>query len=156
MTKRMLVALLSLIGTFVAIYLAAYKLGWLGTLSCSIGSCETVQQSPWATFLGMPVALWGVGFYLVMLAVSMLGVQPRFADSRAISLVLVGLTGWGVLFSGWLTYIELFVIHAICQWCVVSAIIVLGLFVLSVMDLREFGSEVNGEVVGGQSSVVSD
>ena len=151
MTKRMLVALLSLIGTFIATYLALYKLGWLGALSCSVGSCETVQQSPWATFLGLPVAVWGVGFYLVTLAVALLGVQERFADSRTISLALVALTGWGVLFSGWLTYIELFVIYAICQWCVVSAIIVLGLFVLSIMDLRE-----NGETRSGEWSAVGE
>ena len=154
MTKRMLIALLSLIGTFVAIYLAAYKLGWLGALSCSVGSCETVQLSPWAIFLGLPVAVWGVGFYVVTLGVVMLGVQERFADSRTISLALVGLTGWGLLFSAWLTYLELFVIHAICQWCVVSAIIVLGLFILSVMDLREFGGEGEKAVVSGQSSVL--
>jgi hypothetical protein len=42
-----------------------------------------------------------------------------------------------VLFSVWLTYLELFVIHAICQWCVVSAILVTVLFVISVLDLRE-------------------
>jgi uncharacterized membrane protein len=46
------------------------------------------------------------------------------------------ITGWGVLFSAWLTYLELFVIHAICMWCVISATLMLLLFVTSVVDLR--------------------
>jgi uncharacterized membrane protein len=50
------------------------------------------------------------------------------------------MSGTGVLFSVWLTYLELFVIHAICMWCVISAIIVTSIFVVSVLDLREIGS----------------
>jgi uncharacterized membrane protein len=46
-------------------------------------------------------------------------------------------TGWGVLFSAWLTYLELFVIHAICRWCVVSAAMTVSLFVLTVVDWRK-------------------
>jgi len=44
------------------------------------------------------------------------------------------LSGFGVAFSGWLTYLELFVIHAICQWCVVSAVLVLAIFLVSLWD----------------------
>ena len=58
MTRRMLTALVALVGVFVATYLAFYKAGLIGSLACGTGSCETVQQSPWATFLGLPVALW--------------------------------------------------------------------------------------------------
>jgi uncharacterized membrane protein len=137
MNKRMLVALVALAGVFVALYLALYKLGYIGTLACAVGSCETVQTSKWATFLGLPVAVWGVGYYVVVLVLALLGVTPRYAESRRLSEILVALTAWGVLFSFWLTYLELFTIHAICQWCVVSAILATVLFVLSWLDLRE-------------------
>lgn len=137
MTKRMTLAALALIGVFVSLYLTLYKLGIIGTLQCSVGSCETVNTSRWATFLGLPVAAWGLGFYIVVLAVALAGVQERFADSRPISVALTALTGWGVLFSGWLTYLELFVIDAICMWCVISAVIVTVMFVVSVLELRE-------------------
>jgi len=133
----MIVALLSLVGVFVSIYLTLYKLGYIGQLNCAVGSCETVNTSRWATFLGLPVAAWGLGFYLVVFAVSMLAIQERYEDSRALSVLLTGLTGWGVLFSGWLTYLELFVIDAICIWCVTSAIIVLIMFAVSLADLRD-------------------
>jgi uncharacterized membrane protein len=133
----MLAALVSLAGVFVALYLMLYKLGYIGTLVCAVGSCETVQTSRWATLLGFPVATWGVAFYVVVLAVSLYGLTDAMADSRRVSQALVVMTGTGVLFSIWLTYLELFVIHAICQWCVVSAILVTVLFVISMLDLRE-------------------
>ena len=136
MTKRMIVGLLALVGVFVSVYLTAYKLGYIGQLNCAVGSCETVNTSRWATFLGLPVAAWGLGFYVVVFAVAMLSVQERYEDSRPMSVVLAGLTGWGVLFSGWLTYLELFVIHAICRWCVASAVLIVVFFTLILLELR--------------------
>ncbi len=134
----MAMAVLALAGIFVALYLLLYKLGMIGQLNCSVGSCETVNTSKWATFLGFPVAAWGVGFYLGMFVLALLSVQQRYADSRSMSQALLLFSGTGVLFSAWLTYLELFVIHAVCQWCVVSAIIVTAIFVLAVLDYREF------------------
>lgn len=142
MGKRMAIAAVALVGVFVALYLTLYKLGAIGELTCSVGSCETVQLSRWATFLGLPVAAWGVGFYLATLAVSLIGLQERWADSERLSLALVLMSGWGVLFSSWLTWLELFVIDAICMWCVVSAVLVLVIFVLALMDWRELRRDV--------------
>jgi uncharacterized membrane protein len=130
----MVVGMLAFIGVFVSTYLTLYKFGVIGSLQCAVGSCETVNTSRWATFLGLPVAAWGLGFYVAALALAFLGIQDRYESSRAVSLALVVLTGWGVLFSGWLTYLELFVIDAICIWCVTSAVIVLVMFALSVAD----------------------
>jgi uncharacterized membrane protein len=133
----MLAALVALAGLFVAAYLTLYKMGVIGTLTCSVGSCETVQLSRWATLLGLPVAAWGVGYYAVVFALTLAAVQDRFAESRVLSLALVILTTWGLIFSVWLTYLELFVIHAICQWCVVSAVLAAVLFGLCWLDWRE-------------------
>ena len=80
------------------------------------------------------VAGWGVAFYGVVFGVAMALVQERWEGSRRLSLLLLLLTTWGVLFSLWLTYLELFVIHAICRWCVASAIIALVLWVLALSD----------------------
>ena len=133
----MMVGLLAFIGVFVSTYLTLYKFGYIGSLQCAVGSCETVNTSRWATFLGLPVAAWGLGFYVAALALVFVGIQERYADSSAVALALVALTGWGVLFSGWLTYLELFVIDAICIWCVTSAVIVLVMFAISVLDYRD-------------------
>ena len=137
MSKRQLVALLALLGLLIAIYLTLYKTGAIAELNCTVGSCETVQTSRWATFLGLPVAAWGIVFYVALLALALSGVQGSLAESRAVSVALVAVTGWGVVFSAWLTYLELFVIHAICQWCVVSAILVTIAFVVAWLDLRD-------------------
>ena len=138
MTKRMIVAALALAGIFVSLYLTLYKLGIIGELSCSIGSCETVNTSKWSRFLGLPVAAWGLLFYIDVFAISLIGTFPRFEDERVISIVLVAEAAVGVLFSAWLTYLELAVIQAICIWCVTSAVIVAFILVVSAADLREF------------------
>ena len=133
----MIVAALALGGFFIAIYLTLYKLGVIGELSCSVGSCETVNTSRWAVFLGFPVAAWGVFFYVAVFAIALAGTLPRFDEAPIISWLLTGSSAVGLLFSAWLTYLELAVIHAICIWCVVSAIIVTAVFLISVADLRE-------------------
>ena len=132
----MIVAALALAGIFISLYLTLYKLGVIGELSCTIGSCETVNTSKWSRFLGLPVAAWGLLFYLDVFAVALVGTLPRFENERVISIVLVAETAVGVLFSAWLTYLELAVIHAICIWCVTSAVIVTVIFLVSVADLR--------------------
>jgi uncharacterized membrane protein len=145
----MIVAALALAGIFISLYLTLYKLGVIAELSCSVGSCETVNLSKWSRFLGLPVAVWGLLFYLDVFAIALVGTMPRFEYARAISLVIVLEAGVGVLFSAWLTYLELAVIHAICVWCVTSAVVVTLIFVVGVADLREAGG---GGLSGGVDS----
>jgi uncharacterized membrane protein len=156
----MLAALVALAGLFVAAYLALYKLGVIGTMSCSVGSCETVQLSRWATLLGLPVAVWGVGYYALVFTLALAGVvHERLTESRGLALALVLLTGWGLIFSAWLTYLELFVIDAICQWCVVSAVLAAMLFVVCWLDWRDTKQELLGpgsEVPGPHSEIAED
>ena len=140
----MIVAALALAGIFLAVYLLLYKLGMIGELSCSVGSCEKVNTSKWATFLGLPVAAWGVGWYIGMFVLALASTWESYAESPAVSMLLLGVAGTGLIFSAYLTYLELFVIHAICQWCVVSAILVLVIFVYCVADYRDVS---RGELV---------
>ena len=95
-----------------------------------------MNTSRWATFLGLPVAAWGLAAYIALFTIAMAGTADRYAGSQTLSWLLVAIAGWSVVFSAWLTYIELFVIHAICIWCVTSAFILLAILVVSVVDLR--------------------
>lgn len=136
MKYRMGAALLSLIGFLVATYLYLYKLGMIPGLACGTGGCETVQASPWATFLGLPVALIGVAGYLACLVLAMIGLQQggerrHWSDA----LLLTGATV-GVLFTGWLTYAEAYLIEAWCRWCLGSAAIITGLFLSAALGWR--------------------
>jgi uncharacterized membrane protein len=136
MTKRMTIAVISLVGVFLATYLTLYKLGYVQTLACGTGSCEVVQASRWSKLFGQPVALWGVGFYLVMFVLAAVGSFGSLIESRPVGVGLAFVSGCGAIFSGWLTWVEVFRLHAICRYCVTSAALVAVLAALSIADLR--------------------
>jgi uncharacterized membrane protein len=136
MIYRMGAALLSLLGLFVSAYLYLYKIGRIGTLACGTGGCETVQTSVWSRFAGVEVSLIGVVGYALLLVVALVALRPALADRRGPAAVLVALAAGGVLFTAYLTYLELFVIHAICRWCVGSAAIIVTLLLLGLLELR--------------------
>jgi len=116
---------LNVIGLGVAAYLTYIHYTGLKGLVCPTGggSCLQVQSSVWSRIDGIPVALIGLIGYAAIL-VSQLA--PEREESR---LATLGLTMVGVGFSAYLTYRELFSIHAICEWCVSSAVIMTLLFI---------------------------
>jgi len=137
MRHRQVAALLALAGLMLSTYMLLQRLGYLGALACGPGGgCERVQASRWSEFLGFPVAAYGVLGYLGLFAVAFAGVQGRWAEHPGPTRLLVLLSGLGVAFSLYLTYLELFVIHAICRWCVASAVLIAGVFVASLAGLR--------------------
>ncbi|HEY6156839.1 MAG TPA: vitamin K epoxide reductase family protein [Gemmatimonadales bacterium] len=136
MIRRQAIVLLALVGLLVATYLWLYKVGVLGQLQCGTGSCEYVQASRYAELFGVPVALYGVAGYATLLVLGLAGLQPRFAADRRVSVLLALLATVGFGFSLYLSAIELFVLHAICRWCVASAVIMTVTWLLSLADLR--------------------
>jgi uncharacterized membrane protein len=136
MIYRMGAALMSLVGVFVSAYLYLYKIGRIGTLACGSGGCETVQTSEWSRFLGVEVALIGLVGYVLLFGAGLLALRPALARERWPAALLAGLAAGGVLFTLYLTYLELFVIHAICRWCVGSAAIILSILILALLALR--------------------
>jgi uncharacterized membrane protein len=137
MRHRQTIALLALVGLFVALYLWLHALGFGGAIKCGAsGGCEVVQTSQWAVFLGLPVAFYGVAGYFALLAVAILGLRPAALPDRTWSVLLAGLASAGFLFTVYLTYLELFVIHAICRWCIGSAVIITAIWIVSVAALR--------------------
>jgi len=132
---RMAASILSLIGFFVAFYLLLWKIGVRGELACSTGGCETVQTSEYSSFLGMPVALYGVAGFVSLLVLSLVGLQPRWLERREPTILMTVFSGIGVAFSAYLTYLEASVIHAWCQWCIASAIIIAAVFTFSLLGL---------------------
>ncbi len=137
--NRMAIAVLSLVGLFVAFYLTAHAFGWTGPLRCGIGECETVQASKWAKLGPVPVALIGLIGYVALLTLAFLGLQPGRRRSRPIGAFLVLGAAIGFGFSAWLTYLEAFVIHAWCQWCVTSAILMTLIFAAALPELGRTG-----------------
>jgi uncharacterized membrane protein len=117
---------LALVGLAIAAYLTYVHYAKLKPLCLAGGGgCETVQSSEWSKLAGVPVALIGLVGYAGILA-------SLLAPGEAGRLATVALTLVGWLFSAYLTYRELFSIHAICQWCVASAVVMTALAILSV------------------------
>ena len=139
LNRRRWIALLALGGAFLSTYLFLYALGYYGELVCGAGGgCDLVQGSRWARFLGFPVAGWGVGWYAAVFGVAMLGTREGFGAAGWIPRALVVLALGGLAFSIYLTALELWVIHAICRWCVGSAVITLGIFLFTIPEFRAF------------------
>ncbi len=137
MRYRQAIALLALVGLFVALYLWLHALGYGGALKCGVsGDCEVVQTSQWAVFLGMPVAFYGVVGYLTVLVVALAALRPAALRQRGWNTLLALLASAGFLFTLYLTYLELFVIHAICRWCVGSAVIITLIWIVALLSLR--------------------
>ena len=135
--NRMGIAALALVGVLISTYMLLYKMGVIPTVICGeSGGCAVVQSSRYASFLGIPVAGWGLGGYLVILLVALFGVQPAYLDARWVSLGLLGLTGVAFLFSVYLSVLEEFVIGAWCRWCIASAIVATISFLLAWPELR--------------------
>lgn len=126
--NRMVIAALSLVGLFVAFYLFAHNAGWTGPIVCGVGDCATVQSSEYAKVGPIPVSAIGLAGYVALLALSFLGIQPGRRDSKLIGALLLAGSFGGFLFSAYLTYLEAAVIHAWCQYCVVSAILITLIF----------------------------
>ncbi len=149
---RMAVALLSLVGIFIAGYLLMYHLGIVGRLACGkSGSCETVQASKYATFAGVPVPAIGLAGYLVILAVALAGLRPGLTEDRRITLALVALTLVALAFTGYLNALEAYVIHAWCRWCIASAVVVALTFVGALADLATVGGRARAAALGEES-----
>lgn len=88
------------------------------------GGCERVQASEYSELGGVPVALLGLLTYLAILGLALAGEGAR--------VVLAGVALIAFGFSAYLTYLELFVIDAICQWCVASAVVATALAAVAV------------------------
>ncbi|HWH12972.1 MAG TPA: vitamin K epoxide reductase family protein [Solirubrobacteraceae bacterium] len=108
---------LGVIGLGVAIYLTYIHYAGIKPVCTAGTSCLKVQSSVWSKLAGVPVALMGLIGYVAILGSLVL---PDREQTRQATLVL-SLIGFG--FSGYLTYRELFSIHAICEWCASSAVI---------------------------------
>ena len=131
------IAVLAVIGLGVAGYLTYEKLSG-GELICLGGGqeCEIVQNSPYSQIGPIPVAVLGLMGYLVFLVVTALQLRTSSLERRrTLAELNFGLALGAFLYSLYLTYLELFVIYAICTWCVISAILVTLILIVATWEL---------------------
>jgi uncharacterized membrane protein len=126
-------AAIALIGLLISAYLAWTRLAGGLPVCGPLHGCETVALSAYSELAGIPVAYLGLAFSGVLLCLAL--AWWLRADRRA----LIGLYGFGlvgVLFVAYLTYLELFVIGAICVWCASYAVSVVVGWIVAALALR--------------------
>jgi uncharacterized membrane protein len=137
MDKKMYWAsiIITLIGLAVSVYMTIFKLTDNSTMCLGSGGCSTINDSPYAEIYGIPVAAVGVGGYLAILALLVLEVKGGRFFERNATLINFGLALTGFLFTLYLVYLEIFVIKALCPFCVTSQVAMTILFILTVIRL---------------------
>jgi uncharacterized membrane protein len=123
---RITMLVLTTVGLGVASYLTYVHYSGSPPVCTAGGSCLKVQTSIYSKLAGVPVALMGLIGYVAILASL---IAPENETSRLATLAFT-IAGFG--FSAYLTYRELFSIHAICEWCASSAVIMTILMLLAV------------------------
>jgi len=131
---------LSVAGVGIAVYLALENLQGNAGVCTVVHGCATVQKSRYGKILGIPISVPGLALYLA-LAGSAAGWLFDFRAQRRLFTV-IGFNGalFGVLFSGYLTYLEAFVLDAWCIYCIASALILSALFLIWVGVLRSMST----------------
>lgn len=123
------------LGLIVSLYLLSVHWGWGQIVCLNIGNCEVVNTSMYAELFGIPVSLLGACTYLALLVTGML-IRRHMYEELA-SLVQFFLAAIGVVFSVYLTYVELFILRAICPWCVLSALLITLIASLSIWQAHD-------------------
>jgi uncharacterized membrane protein len=125
--SRLALLTLAVLGALISAYLTWTHFAGL-TPVCTGGGegCQTVQSSRYASLLGIPVALLGLLAYGGLIFSAVLWKEGGIYLGFLISLV-------GTLFSAYLTYLEVFVIGALCQWCLASAAVMVAALVCATL-----------------------
>jgi uncharacterized membrane protein len=130
------------IGLIDALYLTGVKLSNTYTLCGPIGNCETVNTSQYSQVFGIPIALIGAAAYFLILILLLIENRNDYWVDYSPMLVF-GISLAGVLYSAYLTFLEIAVIKAICPYCILSFIIIISIFILTLVRLIQGQSEMN-------------
>lgn len=123
--------ILSVIGLLVAAYVTQSWLRNVGIV-CVTNGCEAVRKSPASYPFGIPVSAIGLVGYSIIALLSFLRTTSK---NKNLLKGIVGMGAFGVAFTSWFTYTELFVIHGVCTWCLVSTI---DMFVIFYLSLKSY------------------
>ncbi len=125
---------LALLGLAVSIYMTIYKLTDNQSMCIGNGGCSKVNSSPYAEVYGIPVAVFGVGGYGVIAALLFMENRNKFLKENG-TMIVFGLALIGFLFTLYLIYVEIALIHALCPFCLTSQATMTVLFILSIIRL---------------------
>jgi uncharacterized membrane protein len=125
---------LAALGLLVSAYMTVFKLTENQSMCLGNGGCSVVNNSRYSEVCGIPVAVVGIAGYAGILGVLLLSSRSRFLRTNE-TMLLFGLALAGFLFTVYLVYVELALIHALCPFCITSQVCMTLLFVLAVIRL---------------------
>lgn len=125
LTAHTAIIALAAIGTAVSSYLTWVHYSGSLALCAGVGECEVVQTSTYSMLGGIPVALLGFAGMVAMLVVAI--ARLRYTDPQ-LDVALFAMALAATVYVAYLTYVELFVLHAVCPWCVIVAVCSISIF----------------------------
>jgi len=128
------IVIFAILGAIDSTYLLIYKLTGNNRMCLGNGGCHNVNFSSYSEIYGIPISAIGLVAYLAMVGIILLEPRLRLLEDNG-PLLLFGMGITGVAFSAYLTYLEIYVIHAVCPFCVASAIIITLIFVIAIIRL---------------------
>jgi uncharacterized membrane protein len=141
------ISILSFAGVLVTTYLITQHFGESGASFCNVSdyvSCDVVNKSRYSKLFGIPVSILGWATYIILTIVSVgliKGVRFErifsFLKPRFLEMFLLLFSGFGFLFSLYLSYIEFFVLHALCVFCLTQQFIIFFIFLISIFLWRQ-------------------
>ncbi len=145
------ILVLTALGIILSLYLTYIHFTESRAAFCAAGTdCDTVRQSGFSTIMGVPVAALGVAGYSVLLVVFLISMKKR---TKWLLLYILALAGF--VFSAYLTYIELFVIKAVCMYCIFSAVLMTIIFIALLKARSEYHPKLSGSYIGVLSLAVA-
>lgn len=125
---------LAILGAVDAIYLLIYKFTGNDQMCMESSGCHDVNFSPFSEIYGIPVSVFGIVANLVILCILFLERRLKVARKNG-PLAIFGISLGGVFFTAYLTYLEIYIIHGICPFCLAAAILITLLFILAVIRM---------------------
>jgi uncharacterized membrane protein len=125
---------LACLGILDATYLLIYKLTNNNAMCIGSGGCHDVNFSSYSEIGGIPVSVFGIIAFLIIAGILLLEPRYKIVEENG-ALAIFGISLGGVAFTAYLTWLEVYIIHAICPFCVATAVIIALIFILAIIRL---------------------
>jgi len=133
--RKPLTLALSLLGMFDALYLLYTYTSPSRPMVCIGTGCDAVRASAYSTLWGVSMPVFGVLGYALLAIIIIAESLFSARLARLARYAFLGMTGFGFVFSLYLEYLQGFVIHAFCAWCVTSFVVMTALFALAILEM---------------------
>jgi uncharacterized membrane protein len=128
---------LGTVGFIDSLYLAITHFTSNSVLCDGTNECNLVLSSEYSTFLGIPVAFFGLFFYIYIIFIASIMLDKIKKDQNLNPILITPFAFVAFLASAWFTYLQAFVINAYCTYCLLSATISTLIFITAIINCKK-------------------